>query len=290
MMVNKILAQSKINLSNIKKVAVLAGKGWLPKHVYTACQEKGIQCEIIGLEGQTSAEIFAGIEYETFPLHSVSKIINKLKAGNIKYLVLAGKIKRSSISKLLLDLKGAKLLTMIIKSGLNDSAVLGSVISFLEKEGFTIVPSEIIADNLVIKKGTLTKVKPTDNDMQDIKKGTQILKAIATFDVGQALVIQNGLVLGIEAVEGTDQLIKRCGEVQQVQERCILLKVCKPNQDRRVDLPCIGPDTIKNIHKYNLKGIGVEAGASLILDQESTIAEADKLGIFIYGIDTQTTL
>ncbi|WP_339052150.1 LpxI family protein [Candidatus Lariskella endosymbiont of Epinotia ramella] len=269
----------------IDKLGIIAGSGLLPRHVYDACIEQGIEVHVIGLENQTSRDLFQGVEIEFFPVHSVKKIINKMNAIGIKYVVCAGVVKRTSLSKLLLDFKAAKLLAMIMKAGLNDNAILGAVLEFLEREGFVIIPPEKIATQIVAKSGSMGSVKPTPSAMQDIRKGAKILKGIAAFDIGQALVMQNGLVLGVEAVEGTDQLIERCGKVQQKGESCILLKVTKPQQDKRIDLPCIGPDTITRLHQYHFHGVAVEAGVSLILDKKETIRRADELGVFVFGLD-----
>lgn len=103
-------------------------------------------------------------------------------------------------------------------------------------------------------------------------------------DIGQALIINNGLVLGVEAAEGTNNLIKRCAELREEQEGGVLIKLCKPHQDKRLDLPCIGPDTIKNIAKYGYKGIVVEAKKSIMLSSAKTIKLADDNKIFIYGV------
>ena len=279
------MVQDINNLNNIKKIAVIAGKGWLPRHVLNSCIEKGIECEIIAIEDQFSKELFEDKNYHLFPIHAISKIIAKIRSLGISHIVLAGTVKRAGITRLLLDLKGAKLLTKIMKAGLNDDAILRTVITFLEAESFTIIPPEKIATSIVVGSGFLTNTKPDNTGFVDIKKGIEILRAVANFDVGQALVIQNGLVLGVEAAEGTDELIKRCGLIQQKdEEMCILIKICKPNQDKRVDLPCIGPETIKNLYRYNFKGIALEAGSALILNREKTITDADELGIFIYGI------
>ncbi len=270
----------------IDKIAVFAGKGLLPRQVFDSCVIKGIECHIIGLENQTSSELFTDINYETFPLHLVGKIINKLKKLGVSYIVLAGKVKRTSISKLLLDAKGAKLFAMLVRGGLGDNSILGTIIRFFENEGFTIIPPEQIATEIIVKKGNLTpEVSIDESAKEDMYKGVKVLKGIAQFDVGQALVIQGGLVLGVEAAEGTDELIKRCGEIQQKgEESPILIKVCKPYQDKRIDLPCIGPNTIANLHRYGLRGIALEAEFSLILNQVETIKAASKSGIFIYGI------
>lgn len=273
-------------IKKLEKIAVFAGDGFLPRHVYDACQEQGIKVKIIGLEGQISAEAFKGIDYETFPLHGVSKIIKALKDDEITDVVLAGKVCRStSLSKLLLDAKGAKLLTKIMRHGLNDNALLTAIIKFLESEGMRLWPAESLAKDLMVTKGALTKIEPSKSDWTDIKKGMRILKDIAQHDVGQSLVIQGGLVLGVEAAEGTDAMISRCGTIRQKEgSGPILIKSVKPKQDKRVDLPCIGRATIQNLHQNGFIGIAVEAKVTLLLEGQKTIDEANDKGIFIYGM------
>jgi DUF1009 family protein len=270
---------------NIKKLAIIAGAGSLPKQVADSCKKQKIDYIVIGLEGQTSKDKFAADEIVMHHLHAVSKILKTMQKAGVTHVVLAGRVSRASISKLLLDVKGAMLFARIITHGLNDNSVLLSVIKFLESEGFTLVPPEKVAKDIVLQKGCFTKTKPDDSATDDIQKGIKILKGIAQYDVGQALVIQEGLVLGVEAAEGTDELIKRCGQIQQKlgEKSGLLIKCTKPQQDKRVDLPCIGPNTIRNLHEYGLRGVAAEAGGTLMLDGKETIKLADELGIFIYG-------
>lgn len=269
----------------IKRLAILAGSGVLPRQVYDAARDKGIEAVVIGLDGETEYKYFKGVKIEKFPIHKISAIFRYLKQEDVEHITMAGKVARSDLARLLLDLKGAKLFARIVRGGLADNSILTTIIKFCEDEGFSIVGPEKIASNNVINEGVLTKVKPSKAHREDIKSGFKTLKVVAETDVGQALVIQSGLILGIEAAEGTDELIKRCGEIRQVEEiPPVLLKMCKPNQDTRVDLPCIGPKTIENIAKYGLAGVAVEAGKTLILDQKETIATADKLGVFICGV------
>lgn len=272
-------------IKEIKKLGIIAGSDLLPRHVVDACKKNNIPFVLIGLTGNTTSELFKDITHENFALHSVSKVIKKLKNEEVTHLVFAGKVRRSSVSKLLLDVKGAKLLTKIIRAGLSDNAILSAILEFFENEGFKIVAPEEIAEEIVVKKGKIANLEPSKENWDDIKKAVKVLKGIAEYDVGQALIIQGGLVLGVEAAEGTDALIKRCGSIlQQEDNDGILVKICKPKQDKRVDLPCIGYNTIQNLHKNGLKGVAIEAGAAIILDEAATVNEANKLGIFIYGI------
>lgn len=270
---------------NIKKLAILAGSGVLPRQVYDAARDKGIEAIVIGLDGETEYSYFKGVRVEKFIIHKISNIFKFLKKEEVSHITMAGKVERADIARLLLDMKGAKLFARIIKNGFADNAILTTIIKFCEDEGFEIVGPEKIACNNIVQEGVLTKVKPSKVNKEDFKAGFKTLKVVAETDVGQALVIQSGLILGIEAAEGTDELIKRCGEIRQRDEEGpVLLKMCKPNQDKRVDLPCIGPKTVEYIAKYGFSGVAVEAGKTLILDKNETIALANKLGVFICGI------
>jgi hypothetical protein len=272
--------------NKISKLGILAGAGNLPKHVADACKEKSISYCVIGLDDEIDAHLFEGEKnLHKFKIHSVSKIIAKLKEEGVTHVTLTGRVKRADLARLLLDIKGAKLLALILKNGIADNAILTTIMKFIEKEGFKIVAPESIASDIIVQKGSLTKVKPDESAIQDINQGLKVLKGIASFDVGQSLVIQGGLTLGVEAAEGTDELIKRCGEVKQVVDVApILIKVAKPNQDRRVDLPCVGPQTIELAFKYGIRGIAVDAGSTLLIEPEETIKLANKYKIFIVGI------
>lgn len=272
--------------SKIIKLGILAGAGNLPKHVVASCKDKGIDYCIIGFEDEIDPEIFLDEKHlYKFKIYAVSKIINKLKSEGVTHVTLTGRVKRADLARLLLDIKGAKLLALIVKSGLADNSILMTVLKFIEREGFEIVPPESIASNIVMQKGCITKAKPDESANKDISQGVKILRGIANFDVGQALIIQGGLTLGVEAAEGTDELIKRCGEVRQVVDDApTLIKIAKPKQDRRVDLPCIGPQTIETAFKYGIRGIAAEAGSTLLLEPEETVRLANKYKIFIVGI------
>ncbi len=281
--------RSEHKIENIKQITLLAGEGLLPLHIYEECSKRGISCNIIGIKDCISVELFEQnkIEYDVLPIYSVSKILKKLHSFNTQYVTLAGRVKRINISKLLFDVKGIKLFYKIARKNMSDNFLLSNILHFLEDEGFHIIPTERIVSDLIVQKGNIVagKIQISNSTIQEIDKGFEILTSIAQFDIGQALVIQSGLVLGVEAAEGTNELIKRCGKIQQ--QDCkppILIKICKPNQDKRIDLPCIGSYTIEMLHQNNFMGVALEAGFSLILEPKLTISRASELNIFIYGI------
>ncbi len=271
-------------LKDIKKLAIISGSGDLPRHVAESCEKSKVPYIVVALENNTSLDIINDHPSHLFKVHAISKILTTLKKEGISHVTLCGKVSRANLPKLILDFKGAKLLHHILKRGLSDSSLLSTIMSFIEGEGFEIVAPESVASDIILKKGVAGKARPNDAAMKDIKQGLKILKGVAEFDVGQALVIQSGLVLGVEAAEGTDELIKRCGEIQQSGDAPILVKVCKPNQDKRVDLPCIGPTTIEMVKQFGLQGIAAEADSTLIINPVKTLKLADKYKIFVIGI------
>ena len=267
------------------KIAIIAGQGRLPRELYDACIKNNIQTYIIGLEEQIDMKFFEGVDVELIPIHSVSLIIKSIKSKNITNIMLGGRVKRAAIPKLILDFKGAKLFASIIRHGLSDGSLTRTIINFLEKQGFTVLSPEIVAHEILADRGNMTNIPFRKSHMQDMERGYQMLNEICKLDVGQALIIQNGLILGVEAVEGTDELIKRCGAIKQKFDiDPVLVKICKPRQDKRIDMPCIGEITIKHMNESGISGIALQAGSCIILNKNKTIDLANQTGIFIYGL------
>ena len=265
-------------------VGIIAGQGLLPKIVYDECLKKGIRSKLIGLKGEINENFFQEIKYDLFKPYEISRIFNYLEENNLTKIVIAGRVNRSNLSKLIFDKFGVKIFAEIVKTGFNDNNIYSAIIKVIEKKGFKIIsPNEIIED-ILVQKGNITNTSISKELDSDIRKGVNILKGIMNYDIGQALIIDHGLVLGVEAAEGTNELINRCSKYKNKDNSGVLIKLCKPHQDKRVDLPCIGPDTIKNIAKNAYKGIVVEAKKSIIIASKDTIKLANENKIFIYGV------
>lgn len=171
-----------------------------------------------------------------------------------------------------------------------DNAVLQMVIRLIEAGGVRVVGAHEIAPDLLATTGPLGKISPVEEDLRDIAQGAKAADALGLLDVGQGAVSVGGRVVALEGAEGTDKMIERVAELRaagriSTRRRGVLVKLCKPQQDIRADLPSIGVSTVSNAKKAGLGGVAVEAGRALILDRQAVIAAADEAGIFVCGID-----
>lgn len=266
------------------KIAIIAGAGSLPLQLAEACISKEIAPFIIALKGQTDSDWLPVFDHEWFAMGALDTILGALKSRHIQSLVMAGGIKRPSWSELQLDWVGLKMLTQLKLWNAGDDGLLSALVQEIEKHGITVLSVDSLLPSLGTPSGLLTQTTPQEQDSKDIKKGITILREMASLDIGQAVIIQQGLVLGIEAIEGTAALIERCGSLKRPGSGGVLVKLCKPQQDTKVDLPTIGPHTIQQIHQNGLWGIAIEAGKSQIINKTQVIEQANKMGIFIIGI------
>lgn len=278
-------AAEKLN-ANLPALGIVAGGGGLPRVLINACQERGRPYFLLALEDAADAETLtlAGDAHATIRFGAIGKALDLLRAHQVREIVLAGKVTRPKLSTLRPDLKGAKLLARIGTHMLSgDNELLTTIVGFLEEEGFRVAGAEEIVRDLVAPEGMIGSIYPDKRAQADIEIGARIARAIGALDVGQAVIIQNGQVLGVEAIEGTDALIARCAPLKLEERGGVLVKVKKPQQERRVDLPTIGLATIERVAECGFAGIALEAGASLILNRREVMRRADALGIFVVG-------
>ncbi|MEM7617562.1 MAG: UDP-2,3-diacylglucosamine diphosphatase LpxI [Pseudomonadota bacterium] len=271
---------------SIKKIGIIAGGGNFPKEIIELCHKNKIDLFVIAFEGETDSAILENIEHEWVELGKIGKWIKILKKQKITDILLAGNIKRPSITNFKIDFQGAKLLTKIIGSKKQgDNSLFTKIISFLEDNGFNILNIMEHFPSLFVESGVLTDSKPDNRALDDIDIGKNVIKSLSQSDVGQSVIVQRGMVIGIEAVEGTDQLIKRCGDLQDEGSKAgILVKMRKIQQDNRIDLPTIGINTIENCYKNNIRGLALETGSVVIINKDVVINRANQLGMFITGV------
>jgi len=267
------------------KLGILAGSGPLPARIIETCLASGREVFVIAFENETDPKICENIPHLWVPLGKVGTTISRLKLEGCRDVVLAGPVRRPSFSKLRPDMRAIKLLGKIREAaGQGDDAILSILVGELESENFHVVGADVLLNDVVAPEGELTFHTPDKRDEQDIELGVRVARALGTLDVGQAVVVQHGVVLGVEAIEGTDALLKRCAETRREEQGGVLVKLKKPQQERRADLPTIGADTVRRASEVGLNGIVIEEGQSLILDRGEVVAEANRLGLFVIGI------
>jgi len=268
------------------KLGILAGGGPLPARIVETCLASGREVFVIAFENETDPTTCERAPHLWVSLGKVGRTINKLKSEGCRDVVFAGPIRRPSFSKLKPDMRAIKLMGKIRKSASQgDDAILSILIEELESENFRVVGADELLRDVAAPKGNLSQRAPNKTDEKDVELGMQVARALGALDVGQAVVVQHGLVIGVEAIEGTDLLLKRCGELKREERGGVLVKLKKPQQERRADLPTIGADTVRRAAMAGLNGIAVEEGQSLILDRNEVIAEANRLGLFVTGVE-----
>jgi UDP-2,3-diacylglucosamine hydrolase len=202
----------------------------------------------------------------------------------VSELVLAGGIRRPSLLSLRPDLRAAKLFARIGYRALGDDGLLSAVVAELEHEGFRVIGPDQLLKTEIAREGPLGAIQPNAQSEADIAHGLRIARALGALDIGQAVIVQQGLVLGVEAIEGTDELLRRCVALRREGPGGVLIKIEKPGQERRVDQPTIGPYTVELAAETGLVGIAVEADATIVLDRQKVIRAADRAGLFVVGV------
>ncbi len=277
--------ESSIDIQEIRTLGVIAGGGTLPEKLLHACDRKKIEPFVVGFEGQTDPALVEGRRHLWTRLGAAGQIIHTLKAHQIRDLVLIGSMHRPSISELRPDLRTAQFFAKLGIRALGDDGILGAIRKELEHEGFTIHGVQDFADDLLAGLGPVGKCRPGKAEQVDIQRGIEVSQALGGLDVGQSVIVQEGLVLAIEAIEGTDAMIRRCADLKRKGRGGVLVKTCKPQQDRNLDLPTIGPETVRLCAKAGLSGIAVQAGNSLILEPQIVSELADQKKIFVVGVE-----
>lgn len=275
----KRLAQEEI-------IGIVAGWGALPPTLVKWCLQTGKKVCVLGLKGHADKKDFPDtIPMKFIRLGAVGKAFAFFKRQKVTDIVLIGAVRRPSISEMCPDWRGLKFFAKLGMKALGDDGLLRAVIAEVEKEGFRVRGIQELMPQLLAPKGVLTKAVPTKQDETDIARGLETASILGRADVGQAVIVQQGIVLSLEGVEGTKALIERTGALLRKGAGGVLVKVLKPTQEVRVDLPTIGPETVKALSNAHLKGIAVQAGAVLIAEYEETIRLANQLKIFIVGVE-----
>ena len=263
---------------------MIAGSGMMPTEIIRYCAARQKEIFVIGLESFASEANIGEAPHDFARMGEVGKILKAFQKNGVQDIVLAGGIKRPSFKEMIPDWEGMKIVTRLAVKKMSDDKLFRAVIDEIEKYGFKVVGIEEVVPEMLFAEGLYGKTKPSSDDMDDIERGVVVAKALGAVDVGQAVVVQEGMVLAVEAIEGTDMMLSRAAAVKKEGKAPVMVKVLKPGQDLRVDLPAIGLQTIEQLKKYGIKGIAVEAGGILLIEREKVIKMADEAGIFILGL------
>ncbi|MER2520605.1 MAG: UDP-2,3-diacylglucosamine diphosphatase LpxI [Bdellovibrionales bacterium] len=272
--------------SPLPKLCILAGGGIAPRSLINACQRDGRPFFVVGLEGQADAATFPnGLPHLWLPLGAASRLKTALMEQGVKELVMIGRVRRPSLAEIKPDALAFKVLAKIGLKALGDDALLRCIGQAIEEEsGIRVVGAHEVLGGLLAREGKIGNLEPDDDARKDIARGIEIAQTLGHLDIGQSVIVQQGLVLGVEAIEGTDALMERCAALRREGPGGVLVKLAKPQQDNRYDLPTIGPGTVQTAAAAGLCGIAIEASRSLILDRDSVIEEANAWKLFIIGI------
>ena len=275
------------------KLGLIAGGGNLPVEIAQHCERSGRPLFVVRLRGFAGPNLapYAGAEVG---IAELGKCFKALKRAGCRAVCLAGNVTRPDFSALIPDMRGLAVLPAAIAAARKgDDALLRVVLGEFEKEGFTVEGAHEVMDDLALGAGALGRHAPAHEDLADVRRAMEVARAVGDLDVGQGAVVCQGLVLAVEAAEGTDAMLARvAGLPQHLRGRAgaplgVLAKAPKPIQETRVDLPTIGPATVRAVARAGLAGIVGEAGRLLVLEREAVIELADELGVYIVGLEAQ---
>ncbi|MFH0781109.1 MAG: UDP-2,3-diacylglucosamine diphosphatase LpxI [Pseudomonadota bacterium] len=268
--------------TDLLTIAIIAGGGQFPKLFIEAAHKEGRRVVVVAHKGETDEQVAAIADAVIWvKLGQLGKLISFLKKEGARETVFLGSITKTQIFRdVLPDFKALSLWNKIDRK--QDDAILRAFAAAIEKEGIKVVESTIYLQHLLFPAGILTKKKLSGAQRQDIVFGWQNARAVGKLDIGQCVVVRDCTVLAVEAIEGTDAAILRGGALAK--EKAVVVKVKKPGQDFRFDLPATGLATIKTLQQVKAAVLAVEAGQSLLFDREEMIEEANRSGIVVVGV------
>ncbi|MDC0073456.1 UDP-2,3-diacylglucosamine diphosphatase LpxI [Alphaproteobacteria bacterium] len=266
-----------------RKLGLIAGTGILPNLIINECKSRNREVVVLSFEGENRNTTITHEPSFIQPIGAIGKSIKILKENKCNEVVLAGGFKRPSFKSITgLDWTGAKLISKIARSKGDDDS-LSEVIKEIEKAGLKVIGLDEILPSSIIQPGLKGKISTTKDNDKDIELGINLLKNISEYDIGQSVVVDSGRIVGIEGHEGTELLIKRCSVHKSNLNQPILIKSTKVGQERRVDLPAVGEDTINQLYQAGFIGLAIEAGSSIVLNKKRVISLANKFNIFFLG-------
>jgi len=261
------------------KIGLIAGSGKFPILIAETAAKKGLKIIAVAHKGETDPELEKKVSSITWVgLGQFGHLLEAFKLSGVNKVLMAGGIKKTNMFKnLRLDLKGMAIAGKLLVY--HDDDILRAVAHELEKEGIRVVSSAIYLPELLAPEGCFTKRRPSKEELTDIEFGWEMAKELGRLDIGHCVVVKRKTVLALEAIEGTDKTILRGGELAH--KGAVVIKVCKPDQDLRFDLPAVGLNTIMTMSRVKASTLAIESGKTLVFDKEAMIRLANEGGISI---------
>jgi DUF1009 family protein len=273
-----------------ERIGLIAGNGRFPFLVLDAARAQGLEVVVAAIKEETFPEIESrgALTVHWLSLGELSKLIETFRSEGVHRAVMAGQVKHKQIfSSIRPDWRLAKLLLSL--GTRNTDSLLGAIARVLADEGITLENSTALLEPLLAKAGVLTKRAPSDHERRDIEYGREVARHLTRYDIGQTVVVAEASCVAVEAMEGTDATLERAAQLMDsldsgastLSRALTVIKVAKPNQDMRFDVPVIGLNTIETMHRANATCLALDAGKCLLLDGDAIIVAADAVGIAI---------
>ncbi|WFS61057.1 UDP-2,3-diacylglucosamine diphosphatase LpxI [Pseudodesulfovibrio thermohalotolerans] len=267
---------------SVSTIGLIAGGKQFPVLVARGVKAKGHRLVVAGFTGHTNMDVVPLADvFKELKLGKLNQLIGFLKSEKVDKVIMAGTIEKPKVMDIRhLDMRAIKL--VLGRKDKGDSALLGIIAREFEKEGMPVVPAHEYMPDLLSPEGVMTRREPDEREWSDLKFGWGIAKELGRMDVGQCVVVREGIVVAVEALEGTDETLRRGARYGG--SGCVVVKVFKPGQQKEVDLPSLGLDTLRLMAEGKATCLGVEAGKSLFFDREAAVEFADKAGITVVGL------
>lgn len=267
-----------------KSIGLIAGQGMLPRIIARDAQARGYRVVVAALEGLSDGTV---VEYSnqssTFNAGKVGSVLNYFRELGVSEAVFAGKIPKAMLynGTVRPDFRAMGLLMKLVDQ--RDDTLIDTVVAEFEKEGINFLDMKDFCSDLLTPLGKLTRKGPSRAEKRDIEFGFKMAKEIGSLDIGQTVVVKDRAVMAVEAIEGTDEAIMRGGTLAG--EGAVVVKVSRPGQDMRFDVPVVGPDTLSAMVRSNVRVLALEAGKSIFLEREAFVSGAEEAGITIVGVE-----
>ncbi len=272
-------------------VAIICGGGSFPGAVAEAVERRGRRPVMFAVRGWADPKVVERYTHHWIAIGQGGRFFRLARAERCREAVFIGTLLRPPLTRIRLDWQTIRLMPRIVRIFRGgDDRLLSGIARLFEEGGVRIIGVEEVAPEIIVPEGTLGRYEPSPRDRGDIACALKVIAALGAFDVGQAVVVADGHVLGIEAAEGTDNLLARIaqlrgeGRLTKPAGVGVLVKAPKPGQDRRFDLPAIGPKTVENVARAGLAGIAVAAGGAIVAEPAQVSAAADREKIFFVGV------